>query len=66
LEKIIRESVHAYAKEPYHNIIINDLNDYGLEQLTYKGDKKLYALRDCATGHFTQLFLEGKNKTVED
>jgi hypothetical protein len=31
LEKIIRESVHAYALEPYHNIIINDLEDYGLE-----------------------------------
>jgi hypothetical protein len=31
LEKIIRESVHAYAKEPYHNIIINDLDKYGLE-----------------------------------
>lgn len=55
LEKIIRESVHAYAQEPYHNIIINDLEDYGLEQLTYKGDKTLIALRNYATGHFTNL-----------
>ncbi|MBO7079420.1 MAG: hypothetical protein J6W64_06385 [Bacilli bacterium] len=31
LEKIIRESVHAYAGEPYHNIIINDLEEYGLD-----------------------------------
>lgn len=51
LEKIIRESVHTYAKEPYHNIIINDLDDYGLEQLSYRGDKVIYALR-ASTGHF--------------
>ena len=44
LEKIIREAVHTYAQEPYENIIINDLDQYGLEQLTYKGDKPLYGL----------------------
>lgn len=66
LEKIIRESVHAYAKEPYHNIIINDLDEYGLEQLTYKGDKTLYALRDFNTGHFTQLILSGQGFDPED
>ena len=48
LEKIIREAVHAYAQEPYHNILINDLDEYGLEQLTFKGDAPLYALRDRA------------------
>ena len=46
LERIIRESVHAYALEPYHNIIINDLEDYALEQLTYIGDETLYAFRN--------------------
>ncbi len=66
IEKIIRESVHAYAGEPYHNIIINDLDDYGLEQMTYKGDIDLYALRDKTTGHFTQLVLSGKNVSLEN
>lgn len=42
LYKIITEALHTYAQEPYHNIIINDLNKYGLEQLTYKGDKPIY------------------------
>ena len=46
LAKIIREAVHTYAQEPYHNILVNDLDDYGLEQLTFKGDAPLYALRD--------------------
>lgn len=55
IEKIIRESVHAYAGEPYHNIIINDLEDYGLEQLSYRGDKVLLAFRNCATGNFVNM-----------
>lgn len=44
LRHIIRESVHTYANEPYHNIIINDVDDYGLELLEYRGDKPLYFL----------------------
>lgn len=39
LKLIIREAVHTYANEPYHNIIINDLDDYGLELLEYRGDE---------------------------
>lgn len=58
LEKIIREAVHTYAKEPYHNIIINDLSKYALEQLSYKGDKTLYALREKTTKHFSQIFFK--------
>lgn len=42
LKRIIREAVHTYANEPYHNIIINDLDDYGLELLEYRGDVPLY------------------------
>ena len=63
LEKIIREAVHAYAKEPYHNIIINDLDDYGLEQVTYKGDTPLLIFRNADTEHFTQVML-AKNFTI--
>ena len=42
LKHIIREAVHTYAKEPYQNIIINDLDQSGLELLEYRGDKPLY------------------------
>lgn len=41
LKHIIQEAVHTYANEPYHNIIINDLDDYGLELLEYRGDSFL-------------------------
>lgn len=59
LEKIIREGVHAFAIEPYHNIFIHDLDNYGLEQLTYRGEDCVYALRMAETGHFTQLIRKG-------
>ena len=59
LEKIIREGVHAFAIEPYHNIFIHDLDNYGLEQLTYRGEDCVYALRMTETGHFTQLIRKG-------
>lgn len=62
LYKIIREAVHAWANESYHNIIINDLNTYGLEQLQYKGDKTLYALRPVISGIYEQMSLKGDKK----
>jgi hypothetical protein len=45
IEKIILNAVHVYGKEPYHNIIINDLQDYGLELLEYRANTPLYLLR---------------------
>ena len=48
LKDIIKEAVHEYGKELYHNIIINDLDNYGLELLEYRGDKPLYLLYDEA------------------
>ena len=44
IKQIIREAVHEYAQEPWDNIVINDLDDYGLELLDYKGSKPLYLL----------------------
>lgn len=44
LETIIRNIVHVYGKEPYHNITIRDL-EYGLELLEYRGNGPLYLLK---------------------
>lgn len=40
IKRIITEAVHEYAQEPWGNIIINDLDDYGLELLDYKAQNK--------------------------
>lgn len=60
LEKIIQESVHAFAGEPYRNIIINDLGDYGLEQLTFKGEDPIIAIRRASDLEFHDLAIPSK------
>jgi hypothetical protein len=56
---IIREAVHEYAREPYHNIIINDLDECGLELLEYRGDAPLYFLINRDTEEVENMTLEG-------
>ena len=52
IKKIIREMLHNYALEPYHNIIINDLDEAAVELLEYRGDIPLYLLRDNKKDQF--------------
>ena len=58
LKDIIKEAVHEYGKELYHNIVINDLDNYGLELLEYRGDKPLYLLYDEAAQIYTQMVID--------
>ena len=44
---IIRNMVHTYAGEPYYNIIINDLDTYGLELLEYRYETPLFFYRNA-------------------
>lgn len=70
IPEIIKNAVHVYANEPYHNIIINDLETYGLELLEYRYDIPMYLYRsakpDPMTGEipmtYTGALLENKDK----
>jgi hypothetical protein len=42
IKDIVRDAVHEYAFEPMENIIINDLDDYGIELMEYRGTTPLY------------------------
>lgn len=42
IKQIIIQAVHEFAQEPWQNIIVNDLDDYGLELLEYQGENPLY------------------------
>lgn len=55
LKDIIREAVHFYGKESYGNIIINDLDDHGLELLEYRGDVPLYLFYNEDEGIYDQM-----------
>ena len=58
LYQIIRNAVHTYAGEPYHNIIINDLDSYGLELLEYRYDTPMYLYRKPDSKIFDNVMLE--------
>ena len=52
---IIKNAVHAFAGEPMNNIVLNDIDNYGLELLEYRvkntddTDKPLFMLRNMTT-----------------
>lgn len=45
IRDIIYNAVHVYAGEPYHNIIINDLDGLGLELLEYRYEEPMFLYR---------------------
>lgn len=47
IPEIIRNAVHTFAGEPYHNIIINDLDITALELLEYRYDMPMYFYREA-------------------
>ena len=40
IKTIIKNAVNVYGNEPLHNIIITDIDEYGVELLEYRGDEK--------------------------
>lgn len=59
IKNIIREAVHTYAREPYYNIVINDLDDAAVELLEYRGDVPLYLTRYELWDQFDNATLDG-------
>ena len=55
IKEIILEGVHQYAGEPYHNIVVEDLDDQGFELMEYRGDVDLYMLIDQESGDVTNI-----------
>ena len=66
IRDIILESVHEHSQDPYWNIIINDLDDYGLELLEYKGTDTLYLLYNTAQGVVDQMIFDLSKITTKD
>lgn len=64
LKYIIREAVHTYANEPYHNIIINDLDDYGFELLTYRGEEPMYLIYSLKDSDITNMTINPEQEYI--
>lgn len=65
LKEIIQSAVHTFAREPFSNIIINDLEDYGIELMEYRGTEPIYLLVDCETQEVTNPRLGGQTNQKE-
>lgn len=57
IKRIIRESVQNFGNELAQNIIINDIEDAGLELLEYRGDTSIYMFREENSDVFTNITL---------
>ena len=59
---IIKNIVHVYGREPYHNIIINDLDIYGRELLEYRYEQPMYLYRSINSNNFMNMTLNGETE----
>ena len=62
IRDIIVGAVHQFANEPFYNIVINDLEDIGLELLEYRGEKPLYIIINEDSQEFENMTLDGSTK----
>lgn len=57
IKRIIREAVQNFGNELAQNIIINDIEDAGLELLEYRGDVPIYMFREYDSDVFNNITL---------
>lgn len=55
IKTIIREMIHHWGQEPWSNIVINDVDDYGLRMLDNNTANTYYLWRDIKTGQYIDL-----------
>ena len=58
IKDIIRSIMHEYAGEPFKNIIINDLDTFGLELLEYRYKEDLFFYRSIDSSIYDNAFLK--------
>lgn len=60
IKTIIQNAVVSFGGESPHNIILNDVDSYGMELMAYKGENNLYMLYDEESGLVTNMTFNGK------
>lgn len=60
VKSIIKNTVHFFAGQPLEDIVINDVDDYGLELLEYRAkNSTLYMIRNKNTGEIENVTTKG-------
>lgn len=64
ISDIIKNAIHTFAGEPLSNIILNDIDNYGLELLEYRGDKEhpMYMPRRVDSGEVSNMTTNGNQE----
>lgn len=55
IKDILNEMLHHYGQEPWANIIINNLEDYGLKMVDNNSENVFYLWRNVETGQYDYL-----------
>lgn len=66
IKDIIKYAVGTFGMELPHNIIINDVEDYGKELLEYRGDIPLYLFKNYNQAEINQMFFETKTDYAQE
>lgn len=62
IKEIIKNAVISFGGESLHNIIINDIDNYGMELMSYKGDSPLYMLFNEKVQMVTNMTFNSKDR----
>lgn len=65
IKTIIQNIVASFGGEAPHNIILNDIDNYGMELLAYKGENDLYFLYNEQAGLVTNMTFNGDQNYTE-
>lgn len=66
IKTIVRESVQNFGNELAQNIIINDIEDAGLELLEYRGDIPLFLFREITSDTFINMTINENQRCYVD
>ena len=66
VKDILINLLHSFAGEPYHNIVIQDLDTRGLELLEYRGDESLYLTYNVHEGIYSNIYVGNFNCFVKE
>lgn len=62
IKTIIREAIHTYGNEPFSNIVINDLEDSGLELMEYRGNDPMYVFYKVSQQQYDNFTINGNGE----
>lgn len=65
IRTIILKMLQQYGNESLHNIIIEDLEDYGLQLLEYRGEGSLYLVRRWDQDFYSNIYIQDMAESTD-